>query len=166
VSIQGRKHSPRPPGLSIYSPIELDDDIDNEDQDRVSTSSDVGPEGLLSRLEELDASNDPEDVQNPVLPPIVSTRRRWELPFPRRRYPPGHEPKFYPIPEDDPQDLEWADDVDARYYDDPEFTGFGAGRRQLSSFKSAKDLLLDSDSYDDEDDVYSECSQPTIFINY
>jgi len=41
---------------------------------------------------------------------VASTHHRWELPFPRRRYPPGHEAKFYPIPEDDPQDLEWADD--------------------------------------------------------
>jgi len=48
--------------------------------------------------------------------------------------------------------------VDAAYYDDPEFTGFSAGRRQLPSFKSAKDLLQDRE-YNDDDDAYSEYSQ-------
>ena len=155
-SIQGGKHrSPHPPGLSIHSPIELDDDIDNEDHEHVSKSSVVSPGG---RLEELDASSDVGDVQNPILSPVASTRHRWELPFPRRRYPPGHKAKFYPIPEDDPQDLEWADDVDAAYYDDPEFTGFSAGRRQLPSFISAKDILQDTE-YNDDDDAYSKYSQ-------
>ena len=51
-SIQGRKHrSPHPPGLSIHSPIELDDDIDNEDHERVSKSSVVSPGGFVGRLQ-------------------------------------------------------------------------------------------------------------------
>ena len=47
--------------------------------------------------------------------------------------------------------------MDVVYYDDPEFIGFSAGRRQLPGFKSAKDLLEDTD-YDD-DDANSKYSQ-------
>lgn len=161
-SIRDPKHlSPRLAGQSVYSPIELDDDDDDNDIDadheHPSTGSVSCPGYLLDHnVEEPNTSDGKEDVQHSVLPPIASAHRRHALPFPRRVHPPGTLLESYPYPEDDPRDLEWVDDVDAPYYDDPEFTGFGDGRRQLGGFQSAKRLLQDMDFLEDEDSAYDE----------
>lgn len=144
-SIQDHQHlSPHPSRLSVYSPIDdNNDDIDGHERSSTRPVSHSGD--FPTRLvEELNTSDDREDVDNSISRPMTSTSRRWALPFPRRRYPVGtvwepyEEPDysvFFQCPEDDQEDphiYEWIDHgMHIPYYDDPEFTGFDVGRNPV-----------------------------------
>ena len=71
-----------------------------------------------------------------VSSPTAPIRRRWELPFPRRRYPPGiiwEEDEEIMLERSEPNQQAYEDvDDDMPYYDDPEFTGFGTYSHDLA----------------------------------
>ena len=190
-SIRDHQHlPPRSSGLplGLYSPIQLPDDnadVIDDDNEHPFTRPVSRPSGSPALpVEELNASGDKEDVQHPVSPPTAPTRHRWALPFPRRRYPtdtvwePYEERKSVLLQasenDDDSEDSEWDDH--GIYYDDPEFTGFGAGRIQISEsddmipkdiekqfpsriqfpgFQSAK-YMIQNKNYEDDNGRYSQ----------
>ena len=84
--------------------------------------------------------DDKEDIQHPISPPEISSGRPWALPLSRRWYPAGivwelyEEHNFsviFQYSENDPYGYEWDHGMYIPYHDDPEFTGFDAGRYSI-----------------------------------